>query len=123
MWANPKRQVSERAGVAFALVLTLFLSVVVRRLEVVGPSMIPTYAPGERVSAVRKWRRVRVGDVVALEDPENAQRFLLKRCVARQGSRLDVRGDNAAISVDSRDFGLIASSSIKWIVVHPRPPY
>jgi phage repressor protein C with HTH and peptisase S24 domain len=104
-------------------VLARLFSLVVRRLEVVGPSMIPTYAPGERVSAVRKWRRVRVGDVVALVDPGDPQRFLLKRCVQRHGSKLDVRGDNAAISKDSREFGLVASSSVKWIVVNARPLY
>jgi|GEM_PF-775684 len=123
MWAIPKRQVSERAAVAFVSVLVFFFEVAARRLEVIGPSMIPTYLPGERVTALRKWRRIRVGDVVALVDPENAQQFLLKRCVARHGSKLDVRGDNTAISKDSRDFGLIASSSVKWIVLYPRPLY
>ena len=48
-----------------------------------GTSMSPTYLPDERPTALRKWRRVRTGDVVVVRDPRDAQRWMLKRCVGR----------------------------------------
>jgi len=89
----------------------------VKRLAVEGSSMVPAYVPGERLTAVRRWRRVRPGDVVVVRDPREQERWLLKRCVAREGGQLDLRGDNAPASTDSRDFGLVAGRDIKWIVV------
>lgn len=79
--------------------------------------MAPTYAPGERLTAVRRWRRVRAGDVVVVRDPRDPSRWLLKRCVARVGSRLDLRGDNAVASTDSREFGLVSSRQVGYLVV------
>ena len=79
--------------------------------------MAPTYLPGERLTALRRWRRVQVGDVVVVRDPRNPQRWLLKRCVARVGAALDLRGDNADASTDSRVFGLIPSADVAYIVL------
>lgn len=81
--------------------------------------MAPTFLPGERLTAFRKWRRVRPGDVVVLKDPRNNQRWLLKRCQERIGNQLDLRGDNPQASTDSRDFGLVSSRVIKYIVISP----
>jgi nickel-type superoxide dismutase maturation protease len=89
-------------------------------LEVEGTSMLPTYAPGERVTAVLRWRSVRVGDVVVVRDPRERTRWLLKRCVAKSRGRLDLRGDNPGASTDSRDFGPVASRKVKWIVLGHR---
>jgi nickel-type superoxide dismutase maturation protease len=89
----------------------------VRRVTVEGFSMAPTYLPGERLTALRRWRRVRQGDVVVVRDPRNPARWLLKRCVARVGSLLDLRGDNVVASTDSRDFGLVPSSDVAYIVL------
>jgi nickel-type superoxide dismutase maturation protease len=100
-------------------VLTI-LSLFVRRISVEGSSMAPTYVSGERLTVVRRWSRVRVGDVVVLADPRDGGRWLLKRCVAREGSRVDLRGDNAQASTDSRDFGLVPARDVKWIVLSPR---
>jgi hypothetical protein len=44
---------------------------------------------------------------------------LLKRCVGRVGRRLDLRGDNAAASTDSRDFGLVDTRDVAYIVLSP----
>jgi type IV secretory pathway protease TraF len=88
-----------------------------RRVTVEGYSMMPTYRPGERLTALRRWRPVRVGDVVVVRDPRESSRWLLKRCVAKSGSMLDLRGDNAAGSTDSRDFGLVSSSDVAYVVV------
>src|ERR1700677_825025 len=91
-----------------------------RRVTVQGYSMMPTYRPGERLTALRRWRPVHVGDVVVVRDPREKSRWLLKRCVAKSQSKLDLRGDNAAGSTDSRDFGLVPSHDVAYIVVGPR---
>jgi hypothetical protein len=79
--------------------------------------MAPAYQPGERLTALRRWRRVRPGDVVVVRSPSLPHGWMLKRCVAREGSLLDLRGDNAAASTDSRDFGLVPSSAAIYIVI------
>jgi phage repressor protein C with HTH and peptisase S24 domain len=79
--------------------------------------MVPTYVPGELLTAVRRWRRVRVGDVVVVRDPRDSTRWLLKRCVGRQGSLLDLRGDNEHASTDSRTFGLVAGSTVAYLIL------
>ena len=78
--------------------------------------MAPTYAPGERLTAIRRMRRVRVGDVVVSPDPRDPERLLLKRCVARRGRSLELRGDNASASTDSRDFGPVPEGDVRWIL-------
>jgi hypothetical protein len=83
--------------------------------------MSPTYVPGERLTALRRWRPIRIGDVVVVRDPRDASRWLLKRCVAKVGSTLDLRGDNASSSTDSRDFGLVATRAVAYIAVDPKP--
>ncbi|MGC8509637.1 MAG: S26 family signal peptidase [Acidimicrobiales bacterium] len=93
----------------------------VRRVEVEGTSMTPTYQPGERLTAVRRWRPIHPGDVVVVRDPRDHERWLLKRCVSSVGFQLDLRGDNPSASTDSRDFGLVDGHLVKWIVVSPRP--
>jgi nickel-type superoxide dismutase maturation protease len=92
----------------------------VRRITVEGDSMSPTYLPGDRVTGVRRWRHVRPGDVVVLHDPRDLTRWILKRCVARVGEQLDLRGDNVEASTDSRDFGLVSQGAISYIVLEPR---
>jgi nickel-type superoxide dismutase maturation protease len=96
------------------------LDLFVRRITVNGTSMSPTYLSGERVTGVRRWRHVRPGDVVVLRDPRDRARWILKRCVARVGEQLDLRGDNAEASTDSRDFGLVTQGAISYIVLEPR---
>ena len=97
--------------------MSLLTRLFFRRLLVEGPSMQPTYLPGERVTAVRRWRPVRVGDVVVVRDPRDPSRWLLKRCAAKSGGRLVLRGDNVEASSDSRDFGAVASRGVKWLVL------
>ena len=78
--------------------------------------MAPTLQPGERVTALRRWRRVRAGDVVVVRHAQAPTGLLVKRCVRRVGSQLDLRGDNAAGSTDSRDFGLVDASDVLYLV-------
>jgi nickel-type superoxide dismutase maturation protease len=98
-----------------------FLEYFVRRVSVEGNSMSPTYVPGERLTALRRWRPIRPGDVVVVRDPRNYSRWLLKRCVAKVGTQIDLRGDNPDASTDSREFGLVASRAIAYIVIGPLP--
>jgi type IV secretory pathway protease TraF len=84
--------------------------------------MAPTYLPGERLTAWRRWRAVRPGDVVVVRDPRDGQRWLLKRCVQVVGSQVDLRGDNAQASTDSRDFGLVSSRHVIYLVATPKSP-
>ncbi|MHB1210498.1 MAG: S26 family signal peptidase [Acidimicrobiales bacterium] len=112
-------KVSQSPRLAFTLVARL-VEFFIRRLSVEGSSMVPTYLPGERLTALRRWRPVRVGDVVVVRDPREPSRWLLKRCVAREGSSLDLRGDNRGASTDSRDFGLVARREVVWLVLKQR---
>ena len=81
--------------------------------------MEPTFRPGERLTALRRWRPIRVGDVVVVRDPRDRSRWLLKRCVGRDGSLVDLRGDNLAASTDSRVFGLVPTRNVVYIVLKP----
>ena len=112
-------QVSQYAAVAFTLVAR-YVEFLVRRVRVEGESMVPTYRPGQTLTALRRWRRVRAGDVVVVRDPRDARRWLLKRCVARRGDMVELRGDNALASTDSRDFGPVRDSDVKWLVIAAR---
>jgi phage repressor protein C with HTH and peptisase S24 domain len=85
--------------------------------------MSPTYLPGERLTALRRWRPVRPGDVIVVRDPRDSTQWIVKRCVAKSGRQLDLRGDNAAASTDSREFGLMPSSAVTYIAVDPRPRF
>ena len=102
--------------------MSRILEFFVRRLTVEGSSMAPTYLPGERLTAFRRWRRVHEGDVVVVRDPRNPSRWLLKRCVERVGLLLDLRGDNVLASTDSRDFGLVPMRNAIYIVTASRLP-
>jgi nickel-type superoxide dismutase maturation protease len=97
------------------------LNYFVRRVSVEGTSMSPSYRPGDLVTALRRWRPVRPGDVVVVRDPREPTRWLLKRCVAKAGSQLDLRGDNADASTDSREFGLVATRAVAYILLDPAP--
>ena len=99
-----------------------FVEFFLRRVTVEGSSMAPTYLPGERLTALRRWRPIRTGDVVVVRDPRDGNRWLLKRCVGRVGRRLDLRGDNVAASTDSRDFGLVDARDVAYIVLSPSAP-
>jgi phage repressor protein C with HTH and peptisase S24 domain len=68
------------------------------RVEVHGPSMLPTLAPGDRLLVVPWPRRLlRPGHLVALRTPE---RTVVKRIAARTNRTADLRGDNPAASTD-----------------------
>ena len=92
------------------------------RLQVAGESMAPTLLPGDRVLV---WRRVgrlkpqvRVGDVVAVVDPRDPRRVMVKRVAGVAGTEISVLGDNEAASTDSRHFGPVSAGAIHGRVVY-----
>jgi signal peptidase I len=85
-----------------------------------GASMRPSLEPGDRVVVLPL--RARVGDVVALRDPRDAGRTIIKRVAAIDGDRFTVLGDNAAASTDSRAFGAVPRASIIGRVVYRYAP-
>ena len=86
------------------------------RFRVEQRSMSPLLNPGDYV-IVNQWayvfREPRVGDLIVFRDPERDGRFLCKRIagVTDRGTFV-VRGDNEAVSRDSRWFGPISRGLI-----------
>ncbi len=66
--------------------------------------MLPVLAAGDRLLVV-VTRRVRAGDVVVVRDPAEPGRLVVKRVLRVAAGAIEVRGDNAAASRDSRDYG------------------
>jgi signal peptidase I len=87
---------------------------------VVGQSMEPTLHPGDRV-LVDRWtyrhRRPRAGEIALLLAPSDQP--LVKRVAGPPTSdgRLRVVGDNAANSVDSRQFGALPPRRFRGRIV------
>jgi nickel-type superoxide dismutase maturation protease len=92
------------------------------RLRVAGESMVPVLLPGDRLLV---WRGlgpfrppIRVGDLVALADPRDPARVVVKRVAGRDGTEIFVRGDNEAASTDSRHFGPVPAAAIRGRVIY-----
>lgn len=79
--------------------------------------MRPTLAPGDRVLALRRWRALRVGDVVLVRDPRDATRWIVKRCAAVGADVVTLAGDNESASTDSRVFGPVPAADVRWLVL------
>jgi nickel-type superoxide dismutase maturation protease len=108
-------------GVTAVLAVAALLAVHPRRVVVAGRSMLPAFEPGDRLLVIPGWS-VRPGQVVAVRDPHDRSRILIKRVRALVGSRVDVRGDNPAESTDSRQFGLVPRSALAGRVIYRYAP-
>lgn len=91
------------------------------RVVVEGDSMAPALRPGDRVVVVRT-PVLEEGDLVALFDPEDRSRVLVKRVARLEAESIDVRGDNVAASRDSRSFGPVPRRLVIGRVVYRYAP-
>lgn len=105
-------------GGAYVVALAVNRSLV----EVRGSSMEPTLWPGDRLLTVPPLRRwLRPGRVVVVVDPGDPQHLVVKR-LARAGSgRVEVIGDHAAGSTDSRHWGPLPVAAVRRVVVRRWP--
>lgn len=88
-------------------------------VEVRGGSMAPALLPGDRLlveSHTYQGRAPRSGEVVLAADPRMPERELIKRVaeVDEGAASADLRGDAPDASTDSREFGAVPLSSIRW---------
>jgi nickel-type superoxide dismutase maturation protease len=118
----PRFSVHVAAGVAGACLVGVLASRW-RRVSVRGTSMTPTLEPADRLLVVR-WGRPSAGHLVALRDPRDQSRVLVKR-VAEIDTRsrvVTVLGDNPAASTDSRVFGAVPFDAVVGRVVYRYAP-
>ncbi len=83
--------------------------------------MEPTLAPGDRLLVVRA-RGLHAGDVVAVRDPRDSRRVLVKRIGAVLEDGIVLRGDNPGASTDSRSFGPVPAAAVLGRVVRCYAP-
>lgn len=103
------------AGLAAGAAASRWLDVV----EVRGGSMAPSLLPGDRLlveSRSYMTRAPRLGEVVLAADPRQGDRELIKRVAAidADAAAADLRGDAPEASTDSRAFGAVPLSAIRW---------
>ncbi|MGI8777855.1 MAG: nickel-type superoxide dismutase maturation protease [Acidimicrobiales bacterium] len=91
------------------------------RVEVVGDSMRPALEPGDRLVLSRS-RCPRPGELVAVADPRQPRRTVLKRLVEVSPAGLTVLGDNASASTDSRTFGPVGADAVRGRVIYRYHP-
>jgi nickel-type superoxide dismutase maturation protease len=114
--------------VALAVACALVLARTVRRVEVAGGSMAPTFLPGDRLVILSRpcgppgWPAP--GDVVAVADPRDPMRTLVKRvgAVDRAAGTVDLRGDRPGASTDSRHFGHVPAATVIGRVAYRYAP-
>ncbi|HLY81441.1 MAG TPA: nickel-type superoxide dismutase maturation protease [Acidimicrobiales bacterium] len=94
-----------------------------RRVVVRGASMLPALRPGDRLLLVPPWR-LKPGQVVALRDPRQPKRLLVKRMadIDRSSGTVTVRGDNPGASTDSAVFGAVPLGSVVGRAVYRYAP-
>src|SRR5580692_5151642 len=89
---RPPRPSPTGVGLAAAVALGMAAAVIrPRRVVVEGRSMEPTLAPGDRLLVVRAGS-LHAGDVVAVRDPRQPGRVLVKRIGAVLDDGIVVRG-------------------------------
>jgi hypothetical protein len=105
-----------------------------RRVEVVGESMLPALRPGDRLLLLRL--PTPPGAVVAVVDPREPGRTLVKRVAAGPGGEATVPGrgrmaagsgylvlgDNPGASTDSGEFGPVPARLLRGRAVYRYAP-
>lgn len=82
-----------------------------------GLSMVPAYAPGERV-IVKYGASYEVGDVVLVDFKD---RIDIKRVKQISGDQVFIEGDNTAVSIDSRQYGAVKNTRVIAKVIYRLP--
>ena len=83
--------------------------------------MEPSLAAGDRL-LVRRSQRPRRGDVVALRDPRDTARVLVKRVAELNDDGVVVVGDNPGASTDSRTFGPVSRAALIGVALYRYGP-
>jgi nickel-type superoxide dismutase maturation protease len=83
--------------------------------------MLPALAAGDRLLVVRS-PVLEPGDVVAVLDPEERGRILVKRVTRLHALEVEVRGDNEQVSRDSRRFGPVSRRDVLGRAVYRYHP-
>jgi nickel-type superoxide dismutase maturation protease len=88
-------------------------------VEVRGGSMAPSLLPGDRLLVESRSylrRAPRPGEIVLAADPRQGDRELIKRVAAVDdaAAAVDLRGDAPDESTDSRAFGAVPLTDIRW---------
>jgi signal peptidase I len=91
------------------------------RVEVFGLSMAPALQPEDHV-LVRRTRSVRTGDIVAVTDPRQPGRSVLKRVAEVRDKSVFLLGDNAEQSTDSRQWGPVPITSVQGKAIYRYAP-
>jgi nickel-type superoxide dismutase maturation protease len=120
--------VARRRGLGgpFFLMLGLAAGISVGRrwldvVEVRGGSMAPSLMPGDRLlveSHSYAGRLPLPGEVVLAPDPREPDRELIKRVASVDSGSVELRGDASTASTDSREFGAVPLSAIRWRAVY-----
>jgi nickel-type superoxide dismutase maturation protease len=87
-------------------------------VEVQGPSMQPALWEGDRlltVPARRGW--LEPGQVVVVADPQDPDHLVVKRLTTIGAGRVEVHGDHAVASTDSRTWGPLPLRAVRRIAV------
>lgn len=125
---TPARRIIAAATAVAVAALAYGAHRLVSRVEVAGDSMAPTLLPGDRLLVVRwptplaPWPAP--GQVVAVHDPRDPARVLVKRVgtVDRVRGTVEVLGDDPGASTDSREFGLVPRSLVVGPAVYRYAP-
>lgn len=86
-------------------------------VAVAGSSMAPALHAGDRLvveSLTYRRRAPRPGEIVLAVDPREPARELIKRAYPDHAGRLRLLGDAEAASTDSRVFGDLAATEVRW---------
>ncbi|MEX2550555.1 MAG: S26 family signal peptidase [Nitriliruptoraceae bacterium] len=88
------------------------------RIRVRGPSMTPTLLDGDVLLTVPALPGLlRRGAVVVVADPADPEHLVVKRLTARDGDRVQVRGDDPDRSTDGRVWGWLPRSRIRRVAL------